>query len=53
MKEKARPTKRKGLANKVKSWFPKLSDDERLSLTQRLFEQAHVSELDGALTYAL
>ncbi|WP_129642673.1 PIN domain-containing protein [Peristeroidobacter agariperforans] len=52
-KEKARPTRRKGLANKVKSWFPKLGDDVRLALVQRLFEEAHVRELDGALTYAI
>jgi len=52
-KEKARPTKRKGLANKVKYWFPKLSDDERLTLVQRLFEEAHIRELDRTLTCAL
>jgi hypothetical protein len=53
MKEKARPTKRKALANKVKSWFPKLSDDEHLALLQRLFDEAHISEVDRTLTYAL
>lgn len=52
-KEKARPNKRKGLAGKIKSWFPKLSEDARLALMQRLFDEAHVRELDGALTYAL
>lgn len=52
-KEKARPAKRKGLAGKVKSWFPKLSEDEHLALVQRLFAEAHVSELDRTLTYAL
>lgn len=53
IKEKARPTKRKGLANKVKSWFPKLSDEQRIALVQRLFEEAHIRELDRTLTYAL
>lgn len=52
-KEKARPTKRKGLTNKVKSWFPKLADDVRLALVQRLFDEAHVRESEKALTYAL
>lgn len=52
-KEKARPTKRKGLAGKVRSWFPKLSEVERLALVRRLIDEAHVSELNGVLTYAL
>jgi hypothetical protein len=52
-KEKARPNKRKGLTGKVKSWFPKLNEDVRTALVQRLFDEAHVHELDGALTYAL
>lgn len=52
-KEKARPIRRKGLAGKVKSCFPRLNEDERIALVQRLFEEAHVSELDNALTYCL
>jgi hypothetical protein len=52
-KEKARPTKRKGLAGKVKSWFPRLSEDDRRALVQRLFAEAHVSESDRTLSYAL
>ena len=51
--DKARPTKRKSLAGKVKSWFPKLTEDARLALLQRLFDEAHVRELDGVFTYAL
>lgn len=52
-KETARPTKRKGLAGKVKSWFPQLTEDVRLALLQRLFDESHVGESDKALTYAL
>lgn len=51
--DKARPTKRKSLAGKVKSWFPKLTEDVRLALVQRLFDEAHVRELDKVLTYSL
>lgn len=52
-KEKARPAKRKGLAGKVKSWFPQLTEDVRLTLVQRLFDESHVRESEKALTYAL
>jgi hypothetical protein len=52
-KEKARPTKRKGLTGKVKSWFPQLTEDVRLTLIQRLFDESHVQESERALTYAL
>jgi len=52
-KEKARPTKRKGLAGKVKSWFPQLTEDMHLALVQRLFDESHVRESEKALTYAL
>lgn len=52
-KEKSRPAKRKGLAGKVKSWFPNLTDDERLALIQRLFEESTVRESEEILTYAL
>ena len=41
-KEKARPVKRKSLAGKVKSWFPRLTEDERLALVQRLFDDSRV-----------
>ena len=52
-KEKARPTRRKGLAGKVKSWFPQLTEEVRLGLVQRLFDETLVRESDKALVYAL
>lgn len=52
-KDTARPKRRKGLAGKVKSWFPQLTEDVRLALVQRLFDESHVRELGKALTYAL
>lgn len=50
-KEKARPTKPKGLAGKVKSWFPKLTDDERQGLVERLFKESRVRESEKVLVY--
>lgn len=52
-KEKARPAKRKGLAGKVKSWFPKLTEDMRSGLVQRLFDESYVRESEKALIYAI
>jgi hypothetical protein len=52
-KEKARPTRTKGLAGKVKSWFPHLTEDERLALVQRLFAESRVQESGKSLTYKL
>ena len=52
-KEKARPTRRKGLTGKVKSWFPQLTEDVHIALVQRLFDESHVQESEKALTYAL
>lgn len=52
-KEKARPTKRKGLAGKVKSWFPQLTEDAQLALVQRLFDESGVRESEKLLTYDL
>lgn len=52
-KEKARPLRRKGLAGKVKSWFPKLPEDARSTLTQRLFDESRVRESEKVLTYDL
>lgn len=52
-KEKSRPTRRKGLAGKVKSWFPKLTEDMHSALVQRLFDESHVRESQNALTYTL
>jgi len=52
-KEKARPSKSKGLAGKIKSWFPGLSESERLSLIQRLFKESRVRESNNVLTYEL
>ena len=52
-KEKARPAKRKGLAGKVKSWFPALTDVDRQELVDRLFKDRHIRESAGSLEYAL
>ena len=52
-KDQARPTKRKGLDGKVKSWFPQLTEEARTTLVQRLFDESHVSESQKALTYAI
>lgn len=51
--EKARPVRSKGLAGKVKSWFPHLTDEERLGLMQRLFQESRVRESGSSLTYHL
>jgi hypothetical protein len=48
-----RPTRAKGLAGKVKSWFPHLTEDERLALVQRLFTESSVRESGKSLTYKL
>ena len=50
-KEKAQPRKRKGLDGKVKSWFPQLSTDQRTALTQRLFDEGFITEVDKALVF--
>ncbi len=52
-KEKARPTRRKGLVGKVKSWFPQLTETARLALIQRLFDESGVRESQEGLTYDL
>jgi len=52
-KEKARPARRKGLAGKVKSWFPGLTEDARLALIQRLFDESRVRESEKVLTFDL
>jgi hypothetical protein len=52
-KEKARPAKRKGLAGKVKSWFPHLSENEHKALVERLFQESKVRESGASLTYHL
>jgi hypothetical protein len=52
-KEKSRPAKLKGLTGKAKSWFPKLSDDERQALVKRLFDESLVRESVTSLTYDL
>jgi hypothetical protein len=52
-KEKARPTKPKGLSGKVRSWFPKLTEEQRLALFDRLFREAKVRLADKILTYDL
>lgn len=52
-KDKARPTRRKGLVDKVKSWFPQLTETARLALIQRLFDESGVRESQNVLTYDL
>ncbi len=52
-KEKSRPTKRKGLAGKVRSWFPQLAEDARRVLIQRLFDENRVRESEKMLAYDL
>lgn len=52
-KEKTRPARRRGLAGKVKNWFPHLTEDERLALIQRLLDESLVRESEKALTYDL
>jgi hypothetical protein len=52
-KEKARPTKPKGLSGKVRSWFPKLTDAKRLALFDRLFDESKVRLADKHLAYDL
>jgi hypothetical protein len=49
--EKAFPRRRKGLEGKVKSWFPRLSAEDRGLLIERLFDEAFVSETDRSLTF--
>jgi hypothetical protein len=34
----------------VKSWFPQLTEDERLALVQRLFAELRVQESEKSLT---
>ncbi|MGH8218328.1 MAG: PIN domain-containing protein [Steroidobacteraceae bacterium] len=52
-KEKSRPSKLKGLMGKVKSWFSKLSDQERDALLERLFSESYVQESGASLIYSL
>jgi hypothetical protein len=52
-KEKARPAKSKGLAGKVKSWFPHLTEEARAALVHRLFQESRVQESQKSLTYHL
>jgi hypothetical protein len=51
--DKARPTKLKSLTGKLKSWFPHLTEVERLTLIQRLFDESHVGESEKLLAYDL
>ena len=50
-KEKALPRKRKGLEAKVRSWFKQLSAEEATTLTQRLFDEAVVQEVNRSLVF--
>lgn len=50
--DKARPARRKGLAGRVKSWFPQLNEETRSALVQRLFDESRVQESKASLIYA-
>ena len=50
-KDTARPAKPKGLAGKVKSWFPKLPDGDRQALIERLFKESRVRVSENSLEY--
>jgi hypothetical protein len=50
-KEKARPTKPKGLDGKLKSWFPSLTDGDRQALIDRLFKESRVRVSENSLEY--
>lgn len=52
-KEKALPTKLKGLAGKLKSWFPGLTEEERAGLVKRLVTESRVRESGKLLSYNL
>jgi hypothetical protein len=52
-KDKALPLRPTGLAAKVKSWFPRLEDAERLALVHRLFAESLVQESGTSLSYRL
>jgi hypothetical protein len=52
-KEEGRPTKPKSLAGKVRSWFPRLTEDERQLLIQRLFKESRVRHSEKLLIYDL
>lgn len=52
-KEKSRPLKRSGLEGKIKSYFPKLSPDNRRALLDRLYSEGLVSASGSNLTYTL
>jgi hypothetical protein len=51
-KEKGRPLRRAGLEGKIKSYFPKLSADNRRALLARLYAEGVVSASGSTLTYA-
>jgi hypothetical protein len=50
-KEKNPPRKRKGLEAKVRSWFAKSSEEEINALTQRLFDEEFVREINKSLVF--
>lgn len=52
-KEKTRQARRSGLTGKLKSWFPQLSDRDRLALLRRLFDESHVCQAESKPTYDL
>lgn len=52
-KEKHRPLKRAGLEGKIKSYFPKKPNEERLALLNKLLAEGKVLEADGRLAYSL
>jgi hypothetical protein len=52
-KEKVLPKKRKGLEGKIRSWYSRASDSERNALVQRLLDEEHVKDNNGAMTYSV
>ncbi len=52
-KEKTPAARRKGLAGRVKGWFPGLTEEARLALVERLFKESRVRESGKSLIYHL
>lgn len=52
-KEKTRPTRLKGLANKIKCWFPQSAESARKALLDRLISECRVRESGKTLIFNL
>jgi hypothetical protein len=52
-KEHVRPTTRKALAGKLKSWLPTTGEAARVELLERLFEDGTVASAPGGLSYRI